>query len=235
MKKIGVLGGIGPQATMDFEERVHAVAQQLIPPRFNGGYPPMMVYYHRAAPMLADEDGRPILPIQPDPRMVDAAARLGAWADFLVIPSNGGHVLAPAIAQATDCPLLSMIEVTLAEVARRRPRLVGVFGFGPVRVYLEPMRERGIPHVTIDEALQAEVDVAVRSLMEGRAKRPPHEDVIRAVATLRAAGADLNILGCTELPLLLGPEADTAPDLLNPAQLLAEAAVRRALGDGVTG
>jgi aspartate racemase len=106
-----------------------------------------------------------------------------------------------------------------------------VFGFGPVRVYLEPLAQRDIPHITIDEALQAEVDVAVRSMMEGRAKRPPHEDIVRAVATLRAAGADLIILGCTELPLLLGPEADTAPDLLNPAQLLAEAAVRRALGE----
>jgi len=229
MKKIGVLGGLGPQATMDFEARVHAVAQQLIPPRSNGGYPPMMVYYHRAAPMLTEEDGHPILPMQPDPALLDGAARLGAWADFLVITANGPHMLAPIIEQAAGRPLLSIIEVTLAEVARRRPRLVGVFGFGPVRVYLEPLEQRGIPHVTIDAALQAEVDVAVRAMMEGRAKRPPHEDIIRAVATLRAAGADLIILGCTELPLLLGPEAASAPDLLNPAQLLAEAAVRRAL------
>ncbi len=37
MKTIGVLGGIGPQATMDFEARVHRVAQRLIPQRLNGG------------------------------------------------------------------------------------------------------------------------------------------------------------------------------------------------------
>jgi aspartate racemase len=169
--------------------------------------------------------------MQPDPALLEGAARLGAWADFLVITANGPHRMAAAIEQAAGGPLLSIIELTLAEVARRQPRLVGVFGLGPVRVYLEPMAERGIAHVTIDEALQAEVDVAVRSLMEGRAKRPPHEDIIRAVATLRAAGADLIILGCTELPLLLGPEAASAPDLLNPAQLLAEAAVRRAFAD----
>jgi aspartate racemase len=47
MKTIGVLGGLGPQATMDFEQRIHRVAQQLIPPLGNSGYPPMVVYYCR--------------------------------------------------------------------------------------------------------------------------------------------------------------------------------------------
>ena len=47
MKTIGVLGGLGPQATMDFEERIHTVSQQLIPQHGNSGYPPMVVYYYR--------------------------------------------------------------------------------------------------------------------------------------------------------------------------------------------
>ena len=44
MKTIGVLGGLGPQATVDFEVRVHREAQRWIPPRMNGGYPPMIVH-----------------------------------------------------------------------------------------------------------------------------------------------------------------------------------------------
>ena len=44
MKTIGVLGGLGPQATMDFEARVHRESQRRIPPRMNGGYPPMIVH-----------------------------------------------------------------------------------------------------------------------------------------------------------------------------------------------
>jgi aspartate racemase len=229
MKKIGVLGGLGPQATMDFEARLHRVARQLNPAPGNSSAPPMLVYYHRAPPFQVQADGQPVFPIQADPLLLDAAARLGAWADFLVITSNSPHMAAPAIEQAAGCPLLSIIELTLAEVARRQPQCVGVFGFGPVRVYLEPLAARNIPHITIDAALQAEVDAGVRALWEDRAGPPPYEAVARAVAALRAAGADLIILGCTELPLLLGPEADTAPDLLNPAQLLAAAAVRRAL------
>ncbi|MFZ4663434.1 MAG: hypothetical protein ACOYNY_40890 [Caldilineaceae bacterium] len=52
MKTIGVLGGIGPQATMDFEQRLHQAAQRLIPRRGNSGYPPLVVYYHRRPPVL---------------------------------------------------------------------------------------------------------------------------------------------------------------------------------------
>ena len=45
---------------------------------------------------------------------------------------------------------------------------------------------------------------------------------------LRREGAETVLLGCTEIPLLLEP-GDEAPDLIDPARLLAEAAVRRAI------
>jgi aspartate racemase len=48
------------------------------------------------------------------------------------------------------------------------------------------------------------------------------------VHTLRGKGVDGIVLGCTEIPLLMG-EAANAPDLINPTALLAEAAVRYAL------
>src|SRR5215203_4763198 len=92
-KTIGVLGGIGPQATMEFEARVHQIAQRLIPSQQNGGYPPMVVYYHRHPPILVNDDMMPKLPIQPDPRLLEAAKIVGAAADFIVITSNGAHLL----------------------------------------------------------------------------------------------------------------------------------------------
>src|SRR5262245_6355487 len=92
MKRIGVLGGVSPQATMDFEARVHRVSQQLIPQDFNRGYPPMVVWYHRRPPVRLEADGRAIMPMELDPELVEAAAWLGTMADFLVIPCNAAHV-----------------------------------------------------------------------------------------------------------------------------------------------
>ena len=92
MKTIGVLGGLGPQATMDFEARVHAVSQALIPQHFNSGYPPMVVYYHRYPPFVVDERGVHIQPVRPDPRLTEAMGKLGEMVDFIVITSNAPHL-----------------------------------------------------------------------------------------------------------------------------------------------
>jgi aspartate/glutamate racemase len=77
MKTIYVLGGMGPQATMDFETRVHQASQKLIPQRYGAGYPPMVVIYFRDAPILIGRDGNPIMPRLPNPALFEAAARLG--------------------------------------------------------------------------------------------------------------------------------------------------------------
>ena len=128
MKTIGVLGGLGPQATMDFEARVHRVAQRLIPPSYNRGYPPMVVYYFRHAPGLLTDEDKPVIPHRPDPRLLEAAKWLGGLADFLVITANSAHLFRAEIEQAAGCKVLSMIDTTLDEVRRRKWKRVGVLG-----------------------------------------------------------------------------------------------------------
>lgn len=228
MKTIGVLGGIGPQATMDFEQRLHQAAQRLIPRRGNSGYPPLVVYYHRRPPVLVDEAGQSIVPLVPDPQLLDGARKLGQIADFLVITSNGAHMLQPAIEAAAGRPVLSMIKTTVAAVRQRGWRQVGVLSlFGP-HVYNRPLDEAGIRWESITSELQAPLDQAIMQVMDGSNDTESTAHARRAVAMLRSRGVDGIILGCTEIPLLLQADLGEA-DLLNPGALLAEAAVRQAI------
>ena len=230
MQRIGVLGGISPQATMDFETRLHRVCQRLIPPDWNRGYPRLVIWYHRDLPIRVDADGRPIVPRQIDPGLLEGAVWLGKAADFLVIPCNSAHVGVREIEAAAGCPVVSMVDVTLDEVARRGWRAVGVLGFGGApSVYVDPLTAKSARSVTIDGELQARLDAAIRALMEGREGVAEHEVALAAVDVLRGRGVDGIVLGCTEIPLLLGRKGEGG-DLLSPAALLAEAAVRRALG-----
>jgi aspartate racemase len=77
--------------------------------------------------------------------------------------------------------------------------------------------------------LSARLDQAILRLMEGQESPIDRAAAKEAVTFLRAKQVDGIILGCTEIPLLLQEEGN-ASDLINPAQLLAEAAVRHALG-----
>lgn len=229
MKTIGVLGGLGPQATMDFEQRVHRVSQKLLPQKYMMGYPPMLVYFYRFAPVILGDDG-PKLPMTPDPRLFEAASSFKGRADCLVVPSNIPHLFQKELEQAAGCPMLSIIDTTLAEVERRGLKKVGVVGYGNPAVYTEPMKARGLVVENaslLDPELQHKIDHAVHGVMEG-ATIPDGPAMMRAViALLRSKQVEGIVLGCTELPLLLGEYADE--DILNPSQLLAERAVRFAI------
>ncbi len=229
MKRMGVLGGVSAQATMDFEARVHRISQQLIPQRVNEGYPPMVVWYHRRPPIRMDADRRPTVPREIDPGMVEAARWLGKAVDFLVIPCNAAHVGVDAVREAAGCPVLSMIDVAIEDVVRRGCRRVGVTGFaGAPGVYVEPLRARKIAVATIDDRAQTALDAAIHAVAEGRDGAVETAVARSAVGALRGQTVDGIVLGCTEIPLMLREE-DAAPDLIDPLALLAEAAVRFAI------
>ena len=124
-----------------------------------------------------------------------------------------------------------MVSVVIDEVARRGWTRVGVLGFnGAPQLYLSPLGERGIACVEIDRAAQGSLDAGIKAVMEGRNGPAEVAPARAALAALRAQGAEGIILGCTELPFLLGDEAEGS-DLLNPAALLADIAVRHAIED----
>jgi aspartate racemase len=213
---------------MDFEARIHRISQHQIPQQGNSGYPAMVVYYYRHAPVLMQEEGLPVFPLQPDPRLLEAAKKLGACVDFLVITANGPHLFQAAIEEVSGRNVLSMIETTLQEVNRRGLKKVGVLGLGEPTVYLRPLEEQGIACECISQELSARLDQAILRLMAGEVGSTEKAIAIEAVDVLRVKQVDGIILGCTEIPLLL-QEQGNAADLINPAQLLAEAAVRYAL------
>ena len=94
--------------------------------------------------------------------------------------------------------------------------------------YVDGLSQRGIACEQIDAPLQLRLDAGIQAVMEGREGKDEREAARDAVRVLRARRIDAVVLGCTEIPLLLGDESE-APDLISPAALLAEAAVRFAI------
>jgi len=229
LKTVGVIG-FGPQATIDFEQRFHLEAQKQWqgPQDFLSGYPPLAVYHCRHAPLALQKDGRPVAPARPDPRLLEAARRLGAWCDFLVITANFPHLFSAELESVSGKPLLSMIDLALQEVQRRGWKRVGVLGMGDPTVYTTRLVTLGIQCETIGMTLRSELDRAIRAVMEGRDNRASTVVARQAVSDLRARHVDGIVLGCTEIPLLLRETANS-PDLLDPLGLLARAAVREAM------
>ncbi|SHH77659.1 aspartate racemase [Chryseolinea serpens] len=227
MKTIGILGGLGPQATLDLEVQIHLASQRLIPPQINSGYPPLVVAYHRRPPFVVKGDAL-VFPLQPDPELLELAKRLGAMVDFIIIASNGAHLVQKEIEQASGRKVLSMIDITLEEVSRRKWHTVGVAGFKNAMVYIQKFSALGLVPATIDEALQLKLDASIMRVMEGRDTAEDHAIALEVVSQLCKQNVDGIIPGCTEIPLLLKENLDDV-GFVHPIQLLAEAAVKQAM------
>ena len=100
---------------------------------------------------------------------LEVASRLGALADFLVVPCNAAHVGLDEMRSAAGCPVLSMIDVVVDETVRRRCRRVGVLGaYGAPPPYVAALNRAAVDVEQIDARLQAPVDAGIRAVMEGR-------------------------------------------------------------------
>lgn len=145
--------------------------------------------------------------------------------------ANAPHIFRESLEKASGKKFLSMVDETIEEVKRRKLKKVGIIAIGLAlkdKLFQAPLDELGIKYEVIPEDLLNNIDQSVFRVMEGEDPKRLKKPAIDAVKYLRGRKTDGIILGCTEVPLLLGNKVEEK-DLINPSQLLAEAAVRFAI------
>jgi len=149
-------------------------------------------------------------------------------ADIIVCPSNTPHFFTKEIEEASGSVMISIIDVTVKELRRRGAQRIGFTGLGITKVWAERLVAEGFELLTATPEQIAELDEAILSLMEGNTTLQHRAAGWAAINSVRSQSADVTIMGCTEISLVLGPAARDAEDLIDPGLLLAEAAIRKA-------
>ena len=225
-KVVGVLGGMGPEATVDFMARVIA----LTPTRTDEDHVRMIVDNNPHIPSRQTallDDGE-----EPGPVIAAMAAGLEtAGADFLVMPCNTAHVYADAILAATSIPFVSIIDLTVA--ACDEFESVGVLatdGCLRTRIYQDALAANNIQAVLPDD-IQLEklmrLITRIKAGDKGDAVALQMQDIVTALVD---NGAQAIIAGCTEIPLVLDDSMLDVP-FVSSTDELAAATVVLARGD----
>jgi aspartate racemase len=216
-KVLGVLGGMGPAATVAFLARVQALT-----------------------PAEGDQDHIRIIadinPQVPDRnRQSDAAeAVLGqmamrlrdAGAQVLCMPCNTAHAQAAGI-RKVGLPFVDMIAETTEAAAAGGAKKIGVLATpGGEALYTRALQGKGVKIVRLSGAAREAFMACVYAVKRGDLGEGPRTEMRRLAAMLVAAGAETVIAGCTEVPLLLGADDVTVP-LVDSAEVLAQACVDR--------
>lgn len=214
-KVLGVLGGMGPAATVAFLARVQALTPA------DGDEDHLRVVMD-LNPRVPNRHTQPAAAGAELGRMAERLKAMGA--DVLAMPCNTAHEHADAI-RAAGAPFIDMIAATVEAAARAGGRRVGVLATpGGERLYQAALTARGLMPVTLEGEDRAAFMKAVFAVKAGDVGTGPRAAMRRLAERLTAAGADHLIAGCTEVPLLLG--ADDAPvPLTDSAEVLAQACV----------
>jgi aspartate racemase len=165
--------------------------------------------------------------------MLASAHKLAAiGADFLICPDNTIHNALPLIADTSPLPWLHIAEVVAAEAAQRGFRRLGLTGtrwLVDSDVYPGKLAAQGIECVRPSAADREETSrIIMDELVAGIFKPEAVSAFVAVIGRMKASGCDAVVLGCTEIPLIIGDHNSPLPTL-DSTRLLARAALRRAV------
>jgi aspartate racemase len=208
MKTVGILGGMGPEATILLMQKVMAA----VPARDDADHVPLIVHQNPQVPSrikaLIEGTGE-----DPGPTLARMARDLqAAGAQALAMPCNTAHHYAPAVADATPLPFIDMLDLTAASLAQQGARRVGVLASPATRlagVFDAPFAAQGLTPVFLpDDSGLLGIIRAVKA-GEGSTTLGPR---LRAEAeALVDQGADHLLVACTELSLMTGTLPNAVP------------------------
>ncbi|MBI3976119.1 MAG: amino acid racemase [Armatimonadetes bacterium] len=227
-RTIGVIGGMGPWATLDFFEKV----LRLTPARRDQEHLRLIIDNNPKipdrGPAILGEGGE-----DPTPALVATARTVeAAGADLIVIPCNTAHFFYEPIRRAVRVPVLHIMEEVARAAAQRLPALrrVGLLGTRATvatGLYQKAFRPQGVEVLAPDTAGQAVIDRLIYAIKAGEAGEALRAEGAAVGRRLGEAGAGAVVLGCTELPLVLG-EHNLGLPVFDSNLILAQAAVRLA-------
>jgi aspartate racemase len=228
-KVIGILGGMGPEATVDlFHRIVKATASDR-----DQGHLRIII------------DNNPKIPDRTEailhnsnsslPELIKTARNLErAGADFIVMPCNAAHHYYKELKDSVGIPFVNMIELTSLVICKNFPAVkkVGVIatnGTIKAKLYDSMLRNVGIEvNYPIPEMQQSIMEAIYNNIKAGKVE-DGKDAIINVAKYLANTGSELIVFGCTEISLALNDVCLSIP-IIDPLQILSEAAITMAFG-----
>ena len=232
-KVIGIMGGMGPEAGADLFLRITAATHA----QKDTDHLHIILDSNPKMPSRRDailHGGE-----SPVPAMIATAQNLvNAGADVIIIGANTAHYFYDDVAAAVGVPFLHIIDEAVKETVRQVPgiRKVGVMATTAAmqaHVYEKSCEKAGIEVMEVPADVQSQMQDAIFHhdfgfKYNGRTEKCV-ETACAVAQYLIEHGAEALIMGCTEIPLILGETTFSVP-LIDPNEIIAEAAVKYAKG-----
>ncbi len=226
---VGVIGGLGPEATLDFFAKVlnHSHAQK------DQDHIHLIIENNPKTPNRNEAiAGRGPSPVPALTDMAQALERAGA--DFIVMACNTAHAYEAEIRSALKKPFVSLIDEVVDEVRTtnhdaKRVGILATQGSRDAKIFATAFSKYGIDVLQLNEASQLRFMDNLYLIKSGDRSKTIHVAMQQFGEELVAMGADILIAGCTEVPLVLSNGDNTKP-MIDSTDVLARRCVAYARG-----
>ena len=225
MKKVGIIGGIGPASTLDYYSGIINGFRERTD---DDNYPEIVINSVNMTEMLSyvsDNDWDSLVDM-----LLTAIKNLSsAGAEFAAIASNTPHIVFDRVQKKSVLPLISIIDETCAHVHRKGCKKVAVIGTlftMSSGLYTEAFRKYNITAIVPSEDEQRTIHGIIFPKLEDGIVVPEDKKKMLSIASSLLANnnADGLVLGCTELPLMIKDD-DLETVIFNTTQIHIESIV----------
>ncbi len=223
MYKIGVIGGMGPLATVEFYKRVTIHTQA----HSDREHIDMIILNHATLPdrtnaILSNDEKTFLDSIKTD---FDILNNLDV--DAIAIPCNTSHFFYDSFLEFTNKKIINMVESTIKEIVKRgykKAYLFSTTGTYQTGVYHKYAKEHGVEIVDLDEAIKRSVMNTIYTIKEtNNTISKEFNDIIETYCSHEAIG----ILACTELSLIELTE-DNKKNTIDALDVLVQETIKQA-------
>jgi aspartate racemase len=223
---IGILGGMGPEATVELMRRVI----ERTPARDDQDHVHLLVDNNPQVPSriaaLLEESGP-----SPLDELVRMARRLEhAGAHCLAMPCNTAHYYLHTLGQQVTVPFLDMIQLTTERVVQLQPKRVGLLASTAVLklgLYAQALASAQVS-LLVPESQDSVMEL-IRAVKRGEVGGETPGRFLNTVQALEQSGCDVLLVACTELSLL-APHLKTSMHVIDALDCLTDAIVQAGQG-----
>ena len=232
-KVIGILGGMGPLATVDLFQKIVLQTEA----KTDNDHIHIIIDNNTKVPDRTDfivSSGE-----SPLNYLIKSAVKLEMMgADVIIMPCNTAHYFYDEVTAFIQIPFINMIEEAAKEIKKdysgSKVGLLSTEGTSKSGVYDKVLKEYDIDFIKPDERLQKHVTEIIYAVKKGD-KNPDKKGFLDVLKGMRSEGAELFILGCTELPIAF-QYMGIREKYIDPTDILARRAIefagKRVVGAG---
>lgn len=224
-KAIGILGGMGPEASGYLYRLLIEKAISDFGAVNNDDFPEIILHSIPVPDFISsDEQKEKALEMLKERVALLNKTNIGC----LAIACNTAHVLLPDLQQVSKVPFISMIAAVSDGVKADGIKTVGILGTPSTlrsKLYQRALSKEGIEAIIPAEKDFLIMEKAIRDVIKGKITKADARALATLAHKLKARGAQGIILGCTELPLVF-PEKYSLP-VYNSVAILAVALLQK--------